>query len=518
MLRGRINWASQHLPKSDRDCLATYMQEAIVGLKNISKSYPGVVALDCVSMSFEKGEVHALVGENGAGKSTLIKVISGAIIPDSGAIFLDSKEYPYLTPQASRDLGIGVIYQEFNLVPSLSIAENIFLGNPIRKGVLVSKKEMAEKSAEILNELSIELDPRKLVKSLSVAYKQVVEIAKAVSRKIRVLIMDEPSAPLTINEVKALFELVNRLKEKGVTIIYISHRLEELFMISDRVSVLRDGKHVLTTNTSATNRQELICSMVGRSCIESYPNRKSLFGEKVLEVENLYGKGIKDASFYLRAGEILGFSGLVGSGRTELARAIFGADPYTSGEVFIEGRRIRIGRPSDAIREGIALIPEDRKLQGLLLDMSVRENICLANLRSICRNGIVKRKLQRKITIDLVESLQIKTPSIEQKVKYLSGGNQQKSVLAKWLATRSKILIFDEPTRGIDVGAKQEIYRLLMRLSLEGKGIIIISSEMLELLGITDRIYVLCEGRIVGEFSKDEATQDRILDLASGNK
>lgn len=492
------------------------MAETILELRGIRKSYPGVTALDDVSLSFRRGEVHALIGENGAGKSTLIKVIAGAISPDAGDMVLEGVRYDALTPQSSRDLCVGVIYQEFNLVPSLSVAENIFLGDPIRKGMVVDKKEMIRRSGGILGELRVDLDPRSLVKHLSVAYKQVVEIAKAVSRRVKILIMDEPSAPLTNSEVKALFDLVLGLKARGVTIIYISHRLEELFRISDRVSIMWDGKYIATKLAGETNRQDLICCMVGHACLDSYPEKESADGEVVLEVRGLGGAKIRGASFSLRAGEILGLSGLVGAGRTELARSIFGADPISEGEILVDGARADIQEPGDAIRMGIALIPEDRKSQGLLLGMSVKENTSIAAIKSISRLSVIRKGVEKSLALKFVDSLRIKTPTIDQKARNLSGGNQQKVVLAKWLATKSRILIFDEPTRGIDVAAKQEIYRLLRTLSSEGKGIIIISSEMPELLGMADRILVLCEGRIAGELRKDEATQDKILDLASG--
>jgi ribose transport system ATP-binding protein len=492
------------------------MAEKILELRGIVKTYPGVTALDDITVSFDRGEVHALIGENGAGKSTLIKVISGAIRPDSGKIALGGQSYDRLDPRSSRELGVGVIYQEFNLVPALSVAENIFLGEPIRKGVVVQKKEMIERSGDILRDLRIDLDPHALVRDLSVAYKQVVEIAKAISRRVKILIMDEPSAPLTNAEVRALFDLVRNLKGKGVTVIYVSHRLEELFQIADRVTIMRDGKYVSTKAIKDTNRQDLICDMVGRACLDGYPTKETECGKLLLEVRGVSGKGIHDASLSLRAGEILGISGLVGAGRTELARAIFGADAREGGEIFLEGRKLDIRRPADAIREGIALIPEDRKLQGLLLGMSVKENISIARLKSISSASVIGKEEEKRIAEGFRESLHIKTPSMNQKARNLSGGNQQKIVLAKWLATKSKVLIFDEPTRGIDVGAKQEIYRLMRSLSAEGKGIIMISSEMPELLGLSDRIIVLCEGRIVGELGREEATQDKILDLASG--
>ncbi|MGI6777818.1 MAG: sugar ABC transporter ATP-binding protein [Acetivibrionales bacterium] len=489
----------------------------ILELKGITKEYPGVLALDNVSMDFNKGEVHALLGENGAGKSTLIKVLSGAIIPNRGEIVFEGDTYGYMTPALAQKLGIGVIYQEFNLVPSLSVADNIFLGDEIRKGIIRDRKQMMKKSEELLSSLKINISPAALISDLSVAYRQIVEIVKAVSKNVKVLIMDEPSAPLTNNEVEAMFELIKRLKSQGVTIIYISHRIEELFRISDRVTVLRDGQYICTKNTSDTNRTELISLMVGRPLTEQYPERNSDIGDIMLEVKGLNAGGLlKDINFQVKKGEILGISGLVGAGRTELARAIFGADEIESGEIYIEGQKINIKSPKEAIKHGIALIPEDRKQQGLLLEMSVAHNITFANIKEMCKNTIISIKKEKELVDDSILKLRIKTPSAAQRVKNLSGGNQQKVVLAKWLAAYSRIMIFDEPTRGIDVGSKHEIYMLMNQLANEGKAIIMISSELPELLGMADRILVMHEGEITGELSKEEATQDSIMNLASG--
>lgn len=491
----------------------------LLKLINITKEYPGVQALNKVSLEFEKGEVHALLGENGAGKSTLIKVLSGAIIPNAGRIIYQDKEYECMTPALAQNMGIGVIYQEFNLVPSLTIADNIFLGDEIRKGIIRNKKMMLKKSEELLKSLEIDIDPSMLISDLSVAYQQIVEIAKAVAKNVKVLIMDEPSAPLTNNEVDAMFKLVRKLKEQGVTIIYISHRLEELFEISDRVTVLRDGEYIDTKSTKDTNKKELINLMVGRPLTEQYPQRYVQISDVMLGVKDLFaGDFLKNINFQVRKGEIVGLSGLVGAGRTELARAIFGADERQKGNIYIDGKEININSPKDAIKNGIALIPEDRKKQGVLLKMSIAHNITFASIKKLSKNTVINKKEEKELVEKCIKKLQIKTPSAAQLVKNLSGGNQQKVVLAKWLAAYSNIIIFDEPTRGIDVGAKYEIYTLMNRLVKNGKAVIMISSEMPELLGMSDRILVMHEGEMVGELSKEEATQDLIMHLASGEK
>lgn len=491
--------------------------QAVLELKNITKEYPGVKALDHISIQFYPGEVHALMGENGAGKSTLIKTISGAVRPNAGSIYFEGTEYGNMTPALSQKLGIGVIYQEFNLVPELSIAENIFLGQKLKKGLTIDRRLMNQKAEEIMKEFGIEIDVTAPVKSLTVAYQQLVEIAKTITGDVKVLIMDEPSAPLTTREIEAMFGIVNKLKEKGVSVIYISHRMEEIFRISDRITIMRDGQYIGTKLTKETNRPELINMMVGRTLEEQFPKADREIGEVALEVKHLYTHALlKDISFYVRKGEILGLAGLVGAGRTETARAIFGADPIAQGEIWIDGKRADISSPKDGIKEGIALIPEDRKKHGALLEMSIRENISFISIKGISKGSIVNRKKDKDLSKQFIERLRIKTPSMEQLTKNLSGGNQQKVVLAKSLAGKSDIIIFDEPTRGIDVGAKQEIYVLMNELAREGMAIIMISSEMPELLGMSDRIVVMHEGGVTGELSKEEATQAKILDLASG--
>lgn len=491
------------------------MGDGILELNGITKVYPGVVALDKVSLSFKKGEVHAIVGENGAGKSTLIKTITGAIEPTEGTIIYGGKEHKRFDPIEAIEMGIGAVYQEFNLIPFLSVAENIFYGREIKHGPFFDMKTMCAETEKILDSLDMKIDPRSRVKDLSVAYQQIVEIAKSVSRDVKLLILDEPSAPLTNTEIESMFKIIRSLKEKGVTVIYISHRLEEIFEISDRVTVMRDSKYILTMNTKDTDRRSLISHMVGRELGDDYPRKENPSNENVLEVKRLNTSYVHNISFKLNKGEILGFAGLVGAGRTEVARALFGADPIISGEIILNGKRVLINSPEEAINQGIGLIPEDRKRHGVLLGQSIRNNITFSSLKKVSKYGYIDKKKENNKLIELKDSLRIKTPSLEQLVKNLSGGNQQKVVLAKWLATNCDILIFDEPTRGIDVGAKQEIYKLMKVLAEGGKALIMISSEMPELLGMSDRIIVMHEGYIVGELDRKEATQELVLDMAS---
>ncbi|MGB9592546.1 MAG: sugar ABC transporter ATP-binding protein [Anaerolineae bacterium] len=490
--------------------------DLVLSLRNLVKRYPGVLALDHVSLDFRVGEVHALLGENGAGKSTLVKVVGGAIEPDSGTIRINGHEFTRMNPHLARSLGIEVIHQEFNLVPPMSVAENIFLGDRIGGRYLVDFKTMKQRVREIFQQLNITIDPDRPVRDLSPAQQRLVEIAKAVSKDVRVLIMDEPTAPLSVAEVEHMFEIVTELKRRGVTVIYISHRLEEVFRIADRVSVLRDGRYVATRATAETNRKELISLMVGRELTETYPPGKASPSEVALEIKNLSGNGVRDISFSVRKGEILGLSGLVGAGRTELAMVIFGAAPAEGGEIWVDGQRVTIHSPADAIRHGIGLLPEDRKGQGLFLEMGVKWNICFPIIRRISRRGLVDTKAEHEIATRYKERLDIRTPSLEQRVKNLSGGNQQKVILAKALAAESDILIFDEPTKGIDVGTKQEIYKLMRELADNGIAILMISSDMQELLGMSDRIVVLCEGEFAGEVQREQFSQNYILDLASG--
>lgn len=489
--------------------------ETVLELKDIVKNYPGVKALKGVSLSFLKGEVHAIVGENGAGKSTLIKSIAGAITADSGELILSGTTYYKLTPRMAKDLGIEVIYQEFNLLESLSAAENIFLGE--RFGKLVSQKLIEDKSAQIFRQFNVDIDPATIVEKLTPAHMQIVEIAKAISKDVKILIMDEPTAPLTVSEVESLFNIIRSLKEKGITIIYISHRLDEIFTICDRVSVMRDGEYVTTKKVSATNRQELISLMVGREINKIYVKECFAQNETALEIQNFSGNGIENISFALRKGEILGFSGLVGAGRTELMRLVFGADKKKSGRIFKDGREITIRSPRQALTQGIGLIPEDRKQHGIFLDMSIAWNISISCIREISRRMVVDTRKERDLSLAYSKELKVKTPNLGQLVRNLSGGNQQKVVLAKILAVNTDIIIFDEPTRGIDIGAREEIYMLMVDLVRKGKSIIMISSDMEELLGMSDRILVISEGHLVGEVQKEDFSQELILELASSN-
>lgn len=491
------------------------MQAPILAVKHITKAYPGVVALDDVSMAFEEGEIHALLGENGAGKSTLIKVISGAIEPDHGVVAFGPQEYRKLTPGLAKELGVAVIYQEFSLVESLSVARNVFLGED--QGLLVDNTAIERQATKIFEEMRVSLDPSTQVRTLSPAQKQLVEIAKAISGNVKILIMDEPSAPLSASEVETMFEIIGRLKASGVTIIYISHRLEELFRISDRVTVLRDGRYIATLVTRQTDRQALINLMVGRELKEYYPQRTVKPGEVVLEVENLSGLGDEDISFSVRKGEILGIAGLVGSGRTELVSLIYGAVPKERGEVRIEGKKREIRSPDQALDYGIGLIPEDRKHHGCILNASIRFNISLSIFKKITRFFVIDSQRQKETARHYIDKFDIKTPSMEQRVRNLSGGNQQKVILAKTLAANTNILIFDEPTRGIDVGSKQEIYNLMVELVNQGTTILMISSDMEELLGMSDRLIVLCEGKLMGEVPKEKFDQRYVIELASGH-
>ena len=492
-------------------------EDYVLQLKNISKTYPGVQALKNVSLEVKKGEILALIGENGAGKSTLIKTCSGAVIPTEGKIVVNGKEHTSMSPQLAAENGIAIIYQEFNNVKGLSAAENLFLGNPIKKGFVIDMKAMEREAEKAFAQLNIKIDPKKLAGNLTVGYQQMVEIAKAIKQKAKVLIMDEPSAPLTSTEVESMFKVCELLKSQGVSIIYISHRLEEIFRLSDRIVVLRDGEHIKTLTTKETNVDELITLMVGRSLNETYPPRKDCIekDEIILKLENLTGNGDHDISMELRKGEILGLGGLVGAGRTELAQMIFGDVEKESGKIILKGKEVHPRTPHQAIKHGIALVPEDRKRHGLLLDMTIKNNVNMPSYKRISTASVINSRLETKTTQYYKDSLHIKTPSITQLAKNLSGGNQQKVVLAKWLAANAELIIFDEPTRGIDVGAKFEIYSLMNSLVEQGKSILLISSEMEELMGMSDRIIVLSEGRLTGELDKSEFNQDTIMRMAS---
>ena len=493
----------------------------VLEMLGISKTYPGVTALHLVNFDVLPGEVHALVGENGAGKSTLMKILAGADTRDSGRVLINGVDAHIASPQEAMRLGVSIIYQEFNLVPYMNAAENIFLGREPASAIpgIIDFGAMYAEAERIIGELGVTLDVRTPVCELSIAQQQMVEVAKATSRGASIIAMDEPSATLTEHELENLFGLIRRLSSEGVSIIYISHRLEEIFQIADRVTVLRDGSLIETRNVTDVNREDIIRMMVGRELKDKIPKVSAELGEVALSLRNVNRLGVlHNISLEVRRGEILGLAGLVGAGRTEVARAIFGADPIDSGEIWLNGRRVRVGSPRDAIRLGIGLVTEDRKVLGLVLGMAVRENISLANLGRLSMLGFVLRRKEREAANQLVEDLSIKTPSVEQSVQNLSGGNQQKVVLAKWLFTQSRVLIFDEPTRGIDVGAKTEIYQLMNRLVEQGVAIIMISSELPEIMGMSDRIIVMHEGEIAGEMSREEATQEKIMHLATGGE
>lgn len=471
--------------------------------------------MDNVSISFEKGEVHALVGENGAGKSTFIKTISGAIRPTSGTIVMDGKEYSHLEPSQAIDMGIAVVYQEMIQFEAMTVADNIFMGVK-QNGVVLNDKERFAKTAELLKNFDSDIYPGTLIRELSMANRQIVELAKAMVKNAKIIIMDEPTASITVAEQERLYKLVHKLKADGVTIIYISHRLEELFEICDRVSVLRDGQYVTTMNIQDTDKNDLISHMVGRELSSTYPEKKPATNEVILEAEALCGNGVENISFKLHKGEILGFAGLVGAGRTELMHVIFGAAKKKSGSLKIKGQEVNFSSPSEGMKAGVGLIPEDRKFQGCFIDKPIYWNISISDLDELSHGTIMDDKKEAALAEDYKEKLRIKTPNLKQKVNGLSGGNQQKVVIAKTLASNPDIVIFDEPTRGIDVGARHEIYVLMNELAEQGKGILMVSSDMEELLGMSERIIVLHEGHQTGELLKDDFDQKTILAYASG--
>lgn len=489
----------------------------IVELKNITKTYPGVVALNDVSLGFKPGEVHAICGENGAGKSTLIKVMAGAATPEEGEIFVNGEKITAMDPGLSRQLGIEVIYQELILAPHVSVAENIYMGTRFGKSIVVDWNTMNEKAQSILDSMDITaFKATDIVENLKTANRQLVAIAKAISMNVKFLIMDEPTAPLGEHEVQVLLRIVKELKKKGVTIVYVSHRLDEVFEISDRVSVFRNGQWIKTMNTCDTDKNELIKLMVGRDIGSTYPERNSKIGDVVLEAKNIVAEGVKNVSFSVRAGEVLGIGGLVGSGRSELVNTVFGAQKMQSGEIFIKGKKVDINSPSKAIENGIGLIPEDRKLHGLMLEKDVGFNLSICILETISKYCVVDFKTEEQKQREIIERLRIKLPHAGVLAKTLSGGNQQKVVLAKWLLAEADVLIFDEPTRGVDVGAKQEIYQLINELTDKGMAVIMVSSDMEELMGVPDRIIVLHEGECTGGLDKKDFSQVEILKLASG--
>jgi len=492
----------------------TEQKDSILKLMNITQIFPGVKALDDVSFEVKRGEVHAIVGENGAGKSTLINILAGINTHYQGQVEFDGRKFIAKTPSDAQSYGISVVHQELKLSETLTVAENIFLGKTLLKHGFVDWKGMRKKARTMLTELGVVIDENELVENLSVAKKQIVEICKAMNHECKMLIMDEPSATLTDRELDVLFAIVPRLVEHGVTIIYISHKMDEIFKICDRVSILRDGKYIDTMQIKDVTRKHLINLMVGREMGLEYPKEEGKFGEIVLDVKNLTRKGVfEDVSFTLRKGEVLGVSGLVGSGRTELMRAILGVDKITGGTVTHYGKIICNRNLKDAISLGFGLIPEDRKSQGLVQIFPVRENICMVAMDKVRKHGLINRKLEVSYSTEFAKKLNIVLPSIETEVQFLSGGNQQKVVIAKWLMQDSDIFILDEPTRGIDVGAKSEIYMLMNGLVKMGKSVIMISSELPEIIGMSDRVIVMHEGHCVGELQRDELSQEKIMSM-----
>jgi ribose transport system ATP-binding protein len=498
-------------------------QDMILRMEGISKAFPGVQALEGVDFEVAAGEVVALIGENGAGKSTLMKILCGAYHKDAGRIILRGQEMEIESPHHAQELGIAIIYQEFNLTPNQSAAANIFIAREPRQAGLgrvlnfVDRRAMEREAQEHLDRVGARVPAATLIRDLSVAEQQMVEVAKALAVDARIIVMDEPTSALGEDEVETLFEIISTLKEQGIAIVFISHRLEEIFRIADRVVVLRDGQRVGSMPISEATPDKIINLMVGRELTEMFHKEEAEIGEALMEVRGLTRRGaVEDVSFTLRRGEILGFAGLVGAGRTETARLLFGVDHRDAGEIWIDGKQVRISSPVDALQAGLGLVPEDRGLQGLVLKLPVSENIVLPTLDEHSHMGWVDRPALRDTAQSYVGKLNIRTPHLRQKAMFLSGGNQQKVVLAKWLASQPKILIMDEPTRGIDVGAKAEVHALMSEMARAGIGIIMISSELPEILGMSDRILVMHEGRVAGILDRSEATQERIMAYASG--
>ncbi|MBO4358467.1 MAG: sugar ABC transporter ATP-binding protein [Erysipelotrichaceae bacterium] len=490
-------------------------REVILSLRDVSKKYYGVPAIENISFDIYKGEIFGIVGENGAGKSTLIKTVAGAIPANGGEIWFKGEKLELKSPYEAISKGIGVVYQEFNLFPNLMVYENIFFGVELKKNGLLDRRKMIEESKKILAELGFDFDVRSRVSDLSPAFQQATEVAKCINHQVELIIMDEPSAPLTEKEVDQMFKVVRKLNDSGITIIYISHKLKEIMDLTDRVSVLRDGHYITTFVTKETTENELIKNMVGREITDIYPEKVYSDQDVILRVNGLNSDKVHDVSFELRKGEVLGFGGLVGAGRTETMRLLYGADKKDSGTIILNGKEVTINSPTDAISNGIGLIPEDRKAHGLILNKDIYLNCLLPSLKRYSNNGFIDFKTSKKDIGEYYDRLKIKATGQDQLCLNLSGGNQQKVVLEKWLLKDCEVLILDEPTRGIDVGTKQEIYQLIKDLALSGKGVIVISSEMPELIGVSHRILVMHEGRITGELTGDDITQEAIMTLAS---
>lgn len=492
-------------------------QTDILTLNKVNKSFPGVKALTDVDFSVRKGEVHALVGENGAGKSTMMKILSGAYKKDSGTIALDGKEVEITSPKHAEELGIAIIYQELNLISRISVAENVFLGRAPKKHGVIQWRKMYNDARALFESFDIKMDVTQDVRKLSLAQQQIVEIIKSVSINAKVVIMDEPTSSLTENETKILFRIIESLKSKGIAVIFITHRLDEIFAISDRLTVLRDGCYIGTREVKDIQKPDLIAMMIGRDLTQQYPERHVTPGEECLRVEHLSdGCKVKDVSFQVHKGEVIGFAGLVGAGRTETMRLLFGADKKTAGRVYFMSKEIKIKNPRQAVQQGIGFVTENRKEEGLFLSLPVCVNIVAVAIKKIKKLGILNSAKEAQISNGYVKDLNIVTPSINQRVVFLSGGNQQKVVLAKWLLSDSQVIILDEPTRGIDVGAKREIYEIINDLARQGKAIIVVSSEMEEIMGISDRIIVMREGNVAAQVEREHFSQSLITEYAVG--
>lgn len=494
-------------------------ETTLLRMEHISKSFPGVQALKDVNFDVRRGEIHALVGENGAGKSTLMKALTGGQPADNGRIIWKDQPVNIHNPSDAQNLGISMIHQELSLIPYLTIGQNVFLGREPRWNLpgIISWKTLYQQTDKLLKQLNLDIDPRMDIQNLSIAQQQMVEVAKALSIQADLIAMDEPTSSLTDRETEILFDMMRKLREQGVSIVFISHRLEEIFEISDRVTVLRDGTHIATRPTAELDHNSIVQLMVGRELTDIYPYEKTEQRDVVLSVRDLHeSKELKGVTFDLHGGEILGVAGLVGAGRTAVAETLFGIRAATAGEIIIENETAPIRSPKQAIRQGLGFVPEDRKLQGLFLNMAVRENIIMSGIDQVSNFGFVNGGEANQLASEFVEKLNVRTPSLRQTVRNLSGGNQQKVVIARWLTLKPRVLILDEPTRGVDVGAKAEIYALMRQLAAEGIAVLMISSELPEVLGVSDRIVVMHEGRVTGHFLRDEATQDKIMHAATG--
>lgn len=493
----------------------------MIQMSGIKKAFNGNVVLNDVQFTLEKGEIHALMGENGAGKSTLMKILSGIYSKDAGEIKVDGEPVHFKSPKDAEKYGIVVIHQELNILPDLTVAENLFLGKEKTYGKLgiLKTREMEKEAKELLSKLGLDVHPKTRAGDLSVGKQQIIEIAKAIASDAKYIVMDEPTAALTDREIQTLFETIRELKEKGISFVYISHRMEEIFAICDRITILRDGQYVGVRNIPETTFDEIVAMMVGRELGERFPERKCEIGDVKLEVRNLSVKGIfENISFQVRKGEVVGMAGLMGAGRTEVGETIFGYRKAHSGEIFLDGQKVTIKSPIDAMKHKIGYVTEDRKTKGLILNFSIQDNVSLANLKKVSSSGIVKKEKEEALVNQYIEQLKIRTSSPKQAAKSLSGGNQQKVVLAKWLGTDPEILILDEPTRGVDIGARKEIYHIINNLAQEGVAILMISSELPEVIGMADRVIVMQEGKLTGEVQKEEMTQERIMHYATGGE